>query len=50
MLSGNGTINYDVEAYTLDAHKTSALRQGSTTRNLRELVPTCLQVSVKLRL
>ena len=34
MLSGNGTIDYDVEAHTLDAHKTSAARQESTTRNL----------------
>ena len=35
MLSGNGTIDYDVEAHTLDAHKTSAARQESTTRNLQ---------------
>ena len=34
MLSGNGTIDYNVEAHTLDAHKTSAARQESTTRNL----------------
>ena len=34
MLSGNGTIDYDVEAHTLAAHKTSAARQESTTRNL----------------
>ena len=34
MLSGNGTIDYDVEAHTPDAHKTSAARQESTTRNL----------------
>ena len=34
MLSGNGTIDYSVEAHTLDAHKTSAARQESTTRNL----------------
>ncbi len=34
MFSGNGTIDYDVEAHTLDAHKTSAARQESTTRNL----------------
>ena len=33
MLSGNGTIDYDVEVHTLDAHKTSAARQESTTRN-----------------
>ena len=50
MLSGNGTIDYSVEAHTLDAHKTSAARQESTTRNIHELVPTCLQASVKLRL
>ena len=35
MLSGNGTIDYDVEAHTLDAHETSAARQESTTRNLQ---------------
>ena len=35
MLSGNGTIDCDVEAHTLDAHKTSAARQESTTRNLQ---------------
>ena len=34
MLSGNGTIDYDIEAHTLDAHKTSAVRQESTTRIL----------------
>ena len=34
MLSGNGTIDHDVEAYTLDAHKISAARQGPATRNL----------------
>ena len=34
MLSGNGTIDYDVEAHTLSAHKTSAARQESTSRNL----------------
>ena len=33
MLSGNGTIDYSVEAHTLDAHKTSAARQESTTGN-----------------
>ena len=36
MLSGNGTIDYSVEAHTLDAHKTSAARQESTTRNLQK--------------
>ena len=36
MLSGNGTIDYDVEAHTLDDHKTSAARQESTTRNLHK--------------
>ena len=35
MLSGNGTIDYSVEAHTLDAQETSAARQGSTTRNLQ---------------
>ena len=34
MLSGNGTIDYDVEAHTLDAHKTSAARQEFTMKNL----------------
>ena len=34
MLSGNGTIDYDVEAHTLGAHKTSAARQEPTTGNL----------------
>ena len=34
MLSRNGPIDYSVEAHTLDAHKTSAARQESTTRNL----------------
>ena len=34
MLSGNGTIDYEVEAHTLDALKTSAARQESTRRNL----------------
>ena len=34
MLSGNGTIDYSVDAHTLDAHKTSAARQESTTRNI----------------
>ena len=35
MLSGNGTIDYNVEGHTLDAQKTSAARQGSTTRNIQ---------------
>ena len=35
MLSGNDTIDYNVEGYNLDAHKTSAARQESTTRNLQ---------------
>ena len=35
MSSGNGTIDYDAEAHTLDAHKTSAARQESTTKNLQ---------------
>ena len=34
MLSGNGTIDYSVEAHTLDAQETSAARQESTTRNI----------------
>ena len=35
MLSGDGTIAYDIGARNLDAHKTSAARQESTTRNLQ---------------
>ena len=37
MLSGNGTIAYEVQIPTLDANKTSAARQESTTRNLHFL-------------
>ena len=33
MLSGNGTIDYDVETHSLDAHKISAVHQESTTRS-----------------
>ena len=36
MSGGSGTIDYDVEAHTVDAHKTSAVRQESTTKNLQE--------------
>ena len=36
MLSGNGTIDYDIEAHTLDAHKTSAAHQVSTTRGFEK--------------
>ena len=43
MLSGNGTIDYDVEARTLDAHETSAVRQESTTRNIHGSVSRNLQ-------
>ena len=46
MLSGNGTIDYDIEAHTLDAHKTSAARQESITRNLRGNDPSTLHGSV----
>ena len=35
MLSGNGTIGYDVDVHTLDAQKTSAVSQESTTRNIQ---------------
>ena len=35
MLSGNGTIDYDVEVLTPEAQKTSAVCQESTTKNLR---------------
>ena len=45
MSSGNGTIDYDVEAHTLDAHKTSAARQESTTRNLQLQFETENEVS-----
>ena len=34
MFSGNGTIDYSVEAHTLDTHKTSTAYQESTTGNL----------------
>ena len=33
MLSGNGTIDYSVEAHTLDAQETSVARQEPTTRD-----------------
>ena len=38
MLSGNGTIDYSVEAHTLDTHKTSTAYQESTTGNLQLVV------------
>ena len=34
MLSGNGTIDYSVEAHTLDAHKTSGFCVGFMTWHL----------------
>ena len=34
MLGGNGTIDYSVEAHTLDAQETSAVQQGAITRHL----------------
>ena len=43
MLSGNGTVDYDVEAHTLDAQKTSAARQESTTRNIHGSITKNLQ-------
>ena len=43
MLSGNGTIDYSVEAHTLDAHKTSTAHQESTTRNIHGSVTKNLQ-------
>ena len=43
MLSGNGTIDYDVEAHTFDAHETSVARQESTTRNIHGSVSRNLQ-------
>ena len=45
MLSGNDTIDYDVEAHTLDAHKTSAVPQASTTRHLQDSTPSSLHGS-----
>ena len=39
MFSGNGTIDYDVEAHTLDAHKTSAARQEVHHEKLTEITP-----------
>ena len=43
MVSGKGTIDYNVEAHTLGAHSTSAARQESTTRNLQILLKTITQ-------
>ena len=34
MLSGAGTVDYGVEVHFPNAHKTSAVRQEPTTRNL----------------
>ena len=45
MLSDNDTIDYSVEAHTLDAHKTSAARQESTTRNLHGSITKNFHVS-----
>ena len=36
MLSGNSTIDYDIEAHTLDAQKTSTAHQEPTTRSLQK--------------
>ena len=33
-MSGDGTVDYGVEAHFLNAHKTSAVRREPTTRNL----------------
>ena len=41
MLSGNGTIDYDIETHTLDVYKTSAARKASTTRNLHLYFGSC---------
>ena len=42
MLSGNGTIDYDIEAHTLDAHKTSAAHEESITGDLQILLKTVI--------
>ena len=34
MLSGNGTIDYDVDTHTLDAQKPFTARQELATRNI----------------
>ena len=47
MLSGNGTIDYNVESHTLDAQETSAARQGSTTRNIQGSITRNFQISVE---
>ena len=48
MLSGNGTIDYNVEAHTLDVQETSAARQGSTTRNIQGSITKNFQKETKL--
>ena len=55
MLSGNGTIDYDAEIPTLDAHKTSAARKDSTTKTYKyrlstEFLKTCLPNPFKNRI
>ena len=47
MLSGNGTIDYDVEAQTLVAHKIYAVCQESiATRQLYGTIPSTLHGSI----
>ena len=50
MLSGNGTIDYSVEAHTLDAQKTSAAHQESTTRSLYGRAPARLHGSTEFNI
>ena len=48
MLSGNGTIDYSVEAHTLDVQETSAARQGSTTRNIHGSITKNFQTNIAI--
>ena len=47
LLSGSGTIDYDVEVHTLDAHKTFAARREFTTKNSQKV--ECLSVLLLLQ-
>ena len=48
MLSGTGTIDYSVEAHTLDAQETSAACQESTTKNLQQKVKNIARLARSL--
>ena len=45
-ICGSGTIDYEVEAHTLDAQETSAARQGSTTGNIHGSITKNFQVGL----